>query len=176
MFDHVKKFEFTKLVGEISFGQHCICDDYSYVYSTGKIKIGNFVHICCFSSVIGQDIEIEDFSAISQGVRLIGSTDDFVNGGFGNSTLSLVTDKHDEYRNTKRGFIKVGKFCIIGANSVVLPNVSIAEGVTVGAGSIVTRSLDIPYGVYINNELVKYRDMAKVKKNYEKFINETSYE
>ncbi len=127
------------------------------------MKLGNYVHIACFTSITGGDtFIIEDFSAISQGCRILTGTDDFKGWGFGNSTIP------EEYRNTTRAPIKIGKFCIIGANSVVLPGVKIGDGSVVGASSVVTKDLD-PWGVYIGNKRIDDRKKAEVLKNYERF-------
>ena len=38
------------------------------------------------------------------------------------------------------GEIKIGSDCFIGANTTILPGVSIAPNVIVGAGSVITKS------------------------------------
>lgn len=164
----VKTFEYTKLIGleNIEFGRNVIIDDFTLVYATGKIKIGNNVHIACFASITGGgEVKIEDFSAVSQGVRILSGTDDFKGWGFGNSTID------EKYRNTTRGPINIGRFCIIGANSVVLPGVTIGEGVTVGANSVVTKDLE-PWGVYIGNNRIRERNKGDVMKNFENYLKE----
>lgn len=164
----VKTFEYTKIIGleNIEFGKNIIIDDFVFIYAKKSIKIGNNVHIACFSSIIAsEELEIEDFSAISHGCRILTSTDDFKDWGFGNSTLS------EKYRNIKKAPIHIGRFCIIGANSVVLPGVTIGEGTTVGACSVVTKDLE-PWGVYIGNKRVAERNKDGVLKNFEKFLLE----
>ena len=163
-----KTFEFTKIVGieNIDFGENIIIDDFTLIYATAPMKIGNYVHIASFASITGgAALIIEDFVAISQGCRILTGTDDFVEWGFGNSTID------EKYRNTKRKPVKIGKFSIIGANSVVLPGITIGEGATVGAGSVVTKDLE-PWGVYIGNERIKERNKKAVLKTYAKFLKE----
>jgi galactoside O-acetyltransferase len=53
---------------------------------------------------------------------------------------------------------------------VVLPGVTIGEGTTVGAGSVVTKDLE-PWGVYINNRRLKERNRAAVLENYKNFLD-----
>lgn len=164
----VKTFAYTKIIGveNIEFGKNIIIDDFVFIYAKKKIKIGNFVHIACFTSITGgEEVEISDFCAVSQGCRILTGTDDFKDWGFGNSTIE------EKYRNTKRAPIKIGKFAIIGANSVVLPGVTIGEGAAVGACSVVSRDLE-PWGVYIGNKRIKERDKNGVMKSYQRFLLE----
>jgi galactoside O-acetyltransferase len=164
----VTSFEFTKILGleNIEFGENVIIDDFTLIYATAPIKIGNYVHIASFTSITGgAEISIDDFVAVSQGCRILAGTDDFIDWGFGNSTIE------EKYRNVKRNPVRIEKFCIIGANSVVLPGVTIGEGAAVGAGSIVTKDLD-PWGVYIGNKKLKNRNKTGVLRNYSRFLEE----
>lgn len=163
----VKMFEYTKIIGleNIDFGENIIIDDFVLIYAKEKIKIGNFVHIASFTSITGGNkLVIEDFAAVSQGCRILTATDDFKFLGFGNSTID------NKFRNIKSLPIQIGKFCIVGANSVVLPGVTIGEGATVGANSVVTKDLQ-PWGVYIGNKKVGERDKEAVLANYQEFLN-----
>ncbi len=164
----VTTFDYTKIIGieNIEFGRNIIIDDFVLLYAKKKMRIGNHVHIACFTSITGgAEFEIRDFAAISQGCRILTATDDFKNWGFGNSTVD------ERYRNVKRAPIFIAKFCIVGANSVVLPGVSIGEGAMVGACSVVVRDLQ-PWGVYINNKKIGERDREGVLKTYAKYLKE----
>ena len=164
---HVKTFEYTKIIGieNIAFGKYIIIDDYVLIYAKEKITIGNHVHIASFTSISGGgELIMEDFTAISSGCRIVTGTDDFKAEGFGNSTVS------NEFRNITVAKIKISKFAIIGGNSVILPGVIIGEGVSVGAGSVVTKDLE-PWGIYVGNKRIGWRDKEAVLKNYEKFLS-----
>lgn len=164
----VRTFEHTKIIGieHIAFGTDIIIDDFVLISAKNRITIGNHVHIACFASITGgETIEIGDFSAVSQGCRILTGSDDFKDWGFGNSTVP------EEYRNTKRAPIRIGRFCIIGANSVVLPGVTIGEGATVGACSVVTRDLE-PWGVHIGNRRVNERNRSAVLGTYERYLSD----
>ncbi len=166
----VTTFEYSKIIGieNIEFGKHIIIDDFVFIHAKSTIKIGNHVHIACFASITGgAELEIGDFSAISQGCRILTATDDFKDWGFGNSTLD------EKYRNVHRAPISIGKFCIIGANSVVLPGVNIGEGATVGACSVVTRDLE-PWGVYIGNRKISERSREAVLENYANYLEQNN--
>jgi galactoside O-acetyltransferase len=78
-----------------------------------------------------------------------------------------------EYRNARRAPIAIGRFCIVGANAVVLPGVTIGEGAVVGAGSVVTRDLE-PWGVYIGNRRIRDRDRDGVLRRFADFESENA--
>lgn len=163
---NVKTFEYTKIIGmeNIDFGKYVILDDYVLIYAKEKIRIGNHVHIASFTSISGGgELIMEDFTAISSGCRIVTGTDDFKAGGFGNSTVS------NEFRNVTIEKIKISKFAIIGGNSVILPGVTIGEGASVGAGSVVTKDLE-PWGIYVGNKRIGSRDKESVMANYENFL------
>ena len=163
---NVKTFEYTKIIGleNIEFGKNVIIDDFAFIYAKGKIKLGNYVHIGIYASITGGDeLIVGDFCAISQGVRILTATDDFKDWGFGNSTID------NQFRNVKSLPINIGNFSIIGANSVILPGVTIGEGAMVGANSTITKNLE-PWGVYVGNKRVGERNKKEVLINYEKFL------
>ena len=163
---NVNTFEYTKIIGleNIEFGENIIIDDFVFIYAKEKIKIGSFVHIANFTSITGgHQLELGDFSAISQGCRVLTATDDFKDWGFGNSTVD------NQFRNVKNAPITIGKFCIVGANSVILPGITIGEGTTVGANSVITRDLE-PWSIYVGNKKVGVRNKEEVLKNYENFL------
>jgi acetyltransferase-like isoleucine patch superfamily enzyme len=164
----VKTFPLTRIINpeNITFGKNIIIDDFTLVHARGEIIIGDYVHISCFTSLTGgAKITLGDFVGISQGCRILSATDDFKHWGIGNSSVP------EEYRNVTRAPITIGRFVVIGANSVVLPGVTIGEGAAIGAGSVVTRDLE-PWGVYIGNKKIRERDREGVLKNYERFLED----
>lgn len=158
--------ESARIIGRenITLGSPILIDDFVLIVAREQMTIGDYVHIACFSSITGgQRVTIGDFAAVSQGARILTGTDDFTDGGFGNSTVP------DEYRNAKRAPVSLGRFCIVGANAVVLPGVSIGEGAAVGANSVVTRDLE-PWGVYIGNRRHRERDRQTVLARHHEFV------
>jgi acetyltransferase-like isoleucine patch superfamily enzyme len=64
-----------------------------------------------------------------------------------------------EYRNERKvSSVSIEDDVWIGANVIILPGVTIAEGSIVGAGSVVTKSTE-PYSINVGNpsKLIKYR-------------------
>jgi acetyltransferase-like isoleucine patch superfamily enzyme len=160
-------YPLARLVGRenIQFGDPVLVDDFALIVARDPVVLGNYVHVAAFSSITGgQRVDVGDFCAISQGARVLTGTDDFTDWGFGNSTVPA------DYRNATRAPVSIGRFCIIGANAVVLPGVTIGEGTTVGAGTVVTRDLE-PWGVYLGNRRLRDRDRSGVLANHARFID-----
>lgn len=163
----VRIFEPTVIVNidNIEFGRYVIIDSFVLIQAKKKLKIGSHVHIPSFSSITGGGkLVMEDYSGLSSGVRVFTGSDDFKGRGFGNPTID------ERFRNLKIGEVLISKFAIIGANSVVLPDVEIGEGAAVGAGSVVTRNLE-PWGIYIGNTKVGERNKEEVLKNFNDFLS-----
>lgn len=161
----------ARIIGaeRICFGAPVIIDDFALIYARSDMQVGNYCHVAAFASVIASaEIELADYVAVSHGARLLTATDDFTGHGFGNSTVPSA------FRNLKRGPIRIGRFCIIGANSVVLPGVTVGEGATVGACSVVTRDLE-PWGVYIGNRRIRDRDRNGVLASHDDFLKSREY-
>ncbi len=145
--EHVKIYPTAKLVGHqhMELGSNIIVDDFTLVMAAAEMKIGSFVHIGAFSSIMGGGrLMMEDFSGISAGVRLWTGNDDYSGTALANPTVP------EEYRSVSRSFIEIGRFCIVGSNSVVLPGVKIGEGAVVGANSLVKEDLE-PWTINVGN-------------------------
>ena len=129
----------------VTLGSDIIIDDFVFIGAHKRLVLGNRVHISSHSSITGGGrVLLSDFSGMGSGVRLISGTDDFTDGRLNGSAIP------QEFRETHRGTIILEPHAIIGTNAVVLPDVTIGEGATVGAGSVVTRSLE-PWGVYVGS-------------------------
>jgi galactoside O-acetyltransferase len=162
----IKIFDGAKIIGieNIEFGEYVIIDDFTFIYAKEKIVIGNYVHIASFTSISGGgEFIMEDFTGIGSGCRILTATDDFKNQGFGNPTID------NRFRNNEVGRVKLEKFSIVGANCVIFPNVTVGEGATIGAGSIVTKDVK-PWTIMMNSRFVGNRNKEEVLKNYEKFL------
>lgn len=69
---------------------------------------------------------------------------------------------HDFIKDRKLDTI-IGKKCFIGANSIIMPGVTIGDSVIVGSGSVVTK--DIPSGCIVaGNPATIIRDNIKTTK------------
>lgn len=142
--ERVRIFPLAKIVGaqHITLGSNVMIDDFVLLCAADDIVIGSYVHLGCFSSIQGGGrLTMGDFSGISAGVRLFTGNDDYLGSALTNPTVPA------EFRAVSRSFIDIGRHCIVGANSVVLPGVTIGEGAVVGACSLVKHDLE-PWTVY----------------------------
>ncbi|MAD40843.1 MAG: acetyltransferase [Arcobacter sp.] len=142
--ESAKVYEFAKIINKNNFslGINSQIDDFVFINAGKMCVIGDFVHVSSFSSIIGGgEFSINNFSGISAGCRIITGSDDFSGSFLSNPTVP------SKYKNVKCGKIKIGKHCILGSNSIVLPDIEIPDGVTIGAGSVVKKELK-PWTIY----------------------------
>ena len=126
----------------IFLGDDVEIDAYVSLIATGEIRIGSNVHIGSYCHLSGgEGITMDDFSGLSQGVRIYTRSDDYSGRALTNPTVP-----HD-LRTITRGAVRLGRHAVVGANSVILPGVEIGEGSAVGALSLVKESLP-PWGLW----------------------------
>jgi acetyltransferase-like isoleucine patch superfamily enzyme len=129
----------------VSIGDSVILDDFVFIVGGKRTSIGSFVHIASFVSITGAgEFVMEDFTGISAGSRIYTGNEDYLGGCLTNPAVPGA------YRTPIRSFVHIKKHAIIGANTVVLPGVTIGEGVAIGANSLVNRDCD-PWTVYVGS-------------------------
>jgi len=149
----------------ISLGDSVRIDDFCVLSAgAGGIKIGNHVHIACFSSLIGSEsITLQDFAGLSSRVSIYSSSDDYSGGNLTNPTVP------EEFTKVDNRPVFVGKHCIIGANSVILPGVTIGDGAAIGALSLISKDCDsftIYSGVPARRVSERSRDLLEAEKRF----------
>jgi len=81
--------------------------------------------------------------------------------------VGIISANHTLYdsRKHQKGEVYIGKYCWIGMNSMILPNVTLGDFTIVGAGSIVTKSFPDGYCVVAGNpaKVIKFLDKSKCK-------------
>lgn len=120
-------------VEDIEIGSDVRIDDFCIL--SGKISIGNNIHIAAYSALFSGDvgIELEDFVGISSRTTIYAISDDYSGEFMTNPTVE------DKYRNVIGKKVIMKKHSIIGASSVVLPGVTLYEGAAVGSCSLVNK-------------------------------------
>ncbi|HHQ4776987.1 TPA: acyltransferase [Aeromonas veronii] len=169
-----------KEIGFSSLGNNVLISDRASIYGASRIKIGNnvriddfcllsageggidigsYIHIAVYSSLIGAGkITISDFSNISSKVAIYSSNDDY-SGDY--MTNPMVPEK---YTNVTHASVTICRHVIIGSGSVILPGLTLNQGVAIGALSLVTKDCDA-FGVYAGSPA------KKIKNRNKKFIS-----
>lgn len=143
-------------VERIEIGSHVRIDGFTVLSASGGfLKIGNHVHIASHADIYaGMGVELEDFVGLSQGGRIYSVNDDYTGGSLTGPTIPAPL------RRPTGGKVTVGRHAIIGAGSIVLPGVTIGEGSTIGALSLVSRSIDA-WGIYAGVPVRRLRDRSR---------------
>ena len=81
------------------------------------------------------------------------------------TNVGIISSNHDLYdtRSHTSSTVKIGKYCWIGMNSVILPDVELGDWTVVGAGSVVTKSFSEGYCVIAGNPAKIIRKLDKEK-------------
>jgi hypothetical protein len=128
-------------------GEHSQIDDFAFVNAGKGCRIGRFVHIASFVSIIGGgEFTIDDFAGLSAGCRVITGTDDYQGPFLTNPTVPR------EFTNYRISHLIIEKHAIVGTNAVIFPGVTIGEGAAVGACALVRKNLP-PWGIYFLRSL-----------------------
>lgn len=124
----------------ITIGSNVRVDDFSIL--SGEIKLGSYIHIAAYSALYGKfGITMEDFTGLSPRCTLFSATDDFS----GQHLISPMVP--EQFTEVTGGSILIKRLSQIGAGTIIMPNITINEGVAVGAMSFVNIDLQ-EWGIY----------------------------
>lgn len=155
----VKISRFARIYGaqNISIGDNVRIDDFCIL--SGHITIGSNIHISAYVALYGsKGIVLEDYTGISPQTTVYSAMDDF-SGDY------LIGPIHDESKtNVTGGPVIIKKYSQIGTKCCVFPNLTIGEGVAVGACSLVMKSLE-EWGIYVGvpAKFLKHRSSNLIK-------------
>lgn len=138
----------------ISIGNNVRIDDFCIL--SGKITLGNHIHISAYSSIFAGNagVEFKDFVTFSSRCVVYAVSDDYSGKYMTNPMLP------DKYINVIEKKVVLNKHCIVGTNSTILPGVELAEGVSIGAMSLVNKSLPA-WGIYVGIPVKKIKERSK---------------
>ena len=138
----------------ISIGNNVRIDDFCIL--SGKIEIGNYVHIAAGVMLFGGEygIVLEDFVGISSRCAVYAASDDYSGEALTNPTIP------DEYRNVIGGKVIFEKHSLVGSGCTVLPNVTVGEGTSIGSMSLVNKTLD-KWGICVGIPCRRVKDRSK---------------
>ena len=150
------KFTHDNGLENISLGNNIRIDgNVTLACTSGYLIIGNYIHIGGGSHLsCAGGIELCDFSGLSQGVRIYSCSDDLSGKSLTNPTIPK------KYLNLNIKPVLIGRHVIIGSGSVVLPGVTIGNGSSVGALTLVNKTLD-EWGIYFGSPAKKIKTKKK---------------
>lgn len=152
-------------INRISIGSNVRIDDFCVLSAgAGGIEIGSRIHIAVFTSLIGAGkIQISDFCNLSSRVAIYSSNDDYSGASMTNPTLPR------EFTGVIDADVLLGKHVIVGSGSVILPGVTLEEGVAVGALSLIHKNCH-SFGIYAGNPARRIkerkRDLLEVERRF----------
>ena len=166
----IKKNVSLYFIENIFIGNNVRIDDNVIIVASNKktpVKIGNHVHISSNCYLAGSNgIEMNDFNTLAPGVLIFSGSDDYSGKKLTNPTVGKKNI------GGKAGKVKICKHVIIGANTVILPKVTIKEGSAVGALSLVNKSLDA-WGIYFGSPAKRFKNRSKNILKLEKIFYKT---
>ncbi len=141
--------------GNISIGHDVRIDDFCFL--VGNITLGSYIHLAPYVSIHGTgggSVVMKDFSALSSYTTVYASSDDYS----GNSITNPTVD--DKYERIISSDIVIEKHAIVGLHSVILPNAYLAEGVALGAMSLLAKETE-PWGIYVGIPCKRIKERLK---------------
>ena len=156
----------------ISIGNNVRIDDFCVL--ANNITIHNNVHIAlyaCLLSGSNSAIEMEDFSGVAFRSLILTNSDDYSGLAMTNPTIP------DKYRKVIEKSIKIGRHCVIGTGSTILPGANIADGTSVGAMSLVmkpTKPWKVYFGIPARPIAEREKKILELEQEYLKELNEVN--
>jgi galactoside O-acetyltransferase len=148
---------------QIEIGDNSRIDDFCVI--SGNVTLGRNVHIAVFCNVAGGEkgIVFEDFAGLAYGCHVFTQSDDYSGRTLTNPTVP------DQYKSETKAAIRIGRHCIVGTSSIILPGVTLSEGTSVGAMSMVMKGTE-PWSIYFGVPAKKIKnrqqDLLALEKQY----------
>ena len=141
---------------KIALGNNVRIDDFCVLSAgVGGINIKDHVHLSVGCLLIGAGkITISDFCGLSSHVSIYSSTDDY------SGTTMTNPNIPSQYRNVINADVFLEKHVIIGSGSVILPGITIATGVAVGALSLIKKDCEA-FGIYAGNPARRIKERKR---------------
>jgi len=157
-------------LNNISLGSNVRIDSNVIIAAySGSLALGNYTFIGggCYLGCAGGVI-LSDFSTIAQGVSIFSGSDDYTGKHLTNSTVP------QKYLGVKIAPVILGRHVIVGSGTVILPGVTIGNGSSVGAMSLVTKSIG-EWGIYCGSPAKKLKARhKKILKLENELVNKIS--
>ena len=141
---------------KIKIGNHVRIDDFCVISAgEGGIEIGNYVHIAIYSSLIGKGrIKLHNFCGLSSKVSIYSSNENYNGEYMTNPTVP------SHFLDVFHKDVELKKHVIVGSGSIILPGVTLHEGVAIGALSLVNKDCEA-FSIYSGNPAKKIKERKR---------------
>ncbi|WP_329959890.1 acyltransferase [Pseudomonas sp. MM213] len=147
----------------MEIGDNSRIDDFCVI--SGKVTIGKNVHIAVFCNVGGGEVGVtlDDFCGLAYGCHVFAQSDDYSGRTLTNPTVP------DKFKKEIKSPVYIKRHSIVGVSSVVFPGVTLEEGTSIGAMSLVTKSTEawtVYFGIPAKRLKTRKRDLLELEKEY----------
>lgn len=147
----------------MEIGDHTRIDDFCVI--SGKVTLGRNVHIAIFCNIGGGEmgVTLEDFSGLAYGCHVFSQSDDYSGRTLTNPTVP------DKYKHETKSPVLIKRHSIVGTCSVILPGVTLGEGTSIGAMSLVTKSTEpwtFYFGIPAKRLKARRRELLELEQEY----------
>lgn len=146
---------------KISIGDNVRIDDFCIL--SGNISLASNIHISAFCALYGSNgIIIEDYSGMSPRSIIFSAVDDF----HGDYLIGPIHKK--ELTHVVGGTVILKRFVQLGANTIVMPGITVKDGAVTGAMTFVTKDLEewtINTGIPVNKSRPRKKGVLDIMKN-----------
>ncbi|MCI8409670.1 MAG: acyltransferase [Lachnospiraceae bacterium] len=148
----------------MKIGDHVRIDDFCIL--SGRIVLGSYIHISAYTSIFAGDagVFMENFVTVSSRSAIYAVSDDYSGLAMTNPTIP------NEFRNVTSSKVVLERHTIVGTGSTILPGVTLHEGTSVGAMSLITKST-VAWKMYVGIPAKAIRDRKKDLLKLEKEID-----
>ena len=148
---------------QMEIGDCVRIDDFCVI--SGKVKLGRNVHIAVFCNVAGGEmgVTLDDFCGLAYGCHVFSQSDDYSGGTLTNPTIPR------KYKNELKAHVHLKRHVIVGTCSIILPGVTVEEGCSVGAMSMITKATEpwsIYFGVPAKRLKARKKDLLELEAQY----------
>lgn len=139
---------------KIELGSNVRIDDFCVL--TGKISLGNYVHIAAGVMLFAGDAGIcfESYTTISSRGAVYAMTDDYSGAHMTNPMIPR------KYSGVTGEPVRICRHSIIGTGCTILPGVTLGEGTAVGAMTLISSSTE-PWGIYLGVPAVRVKERSR---------------
>lgn len=150
--------ERASIYGEnFEMGKNCRIDDNVVIVCGEGVYLGDYVHLGPGVTLHGGRIDLGEGVAIAAGTHVFTHSDNYGGGGL------FGPEMPEDFKTTVSGHVVIGDHSIVGANTIILPGVTIGQHCAIGALSLVNRDVE-PYAMKagVPAKLIGYRDKRAV--------------